>query len=43
MKKIILAAAILIITAGILSTNVKSIKITKTAAAVENDILATAD
>jgi len=42
MKKIILAAAILV-TTGIVSTNVKSVKTIKTAITVEKSILATAD
>jgi len=42
MKKIILAAAILL-TTGIVSTNVKSVKTAKTVITVEKSILATAD
>jgi len=42
MKKVILAAAILL-TTGIISTNIKSAKVAKTAVVVEKDILATAD
>ena len=42
MKKIIIAAAILVTTA-IVALNVKSVNTTKTAVSIEKDILATAD
>ncbi len=42
MKKIIIAAAI-ILTSGLVSTNVKSVKANKAAVAIDKSVLGTAD